>query len=122
MFEFWRHIIEFVSYIFEFWRQIFEFWRQIFEFWHQKLKIDSFRMVMGGGSPTTSGRFRHRCREQIFRAPLGQGVDVLLIQSGRFLVNHLFEFGVKYLNFSATCLSFGALYLNFGAKYWAPYI
>ena len=31
--------------------------------------------------------------------------------------NHLFEFGVIYLNFGTTYLSFGAKHLNFGAMY-----
>jgi len=45
----------------------------MFEFWRQTLKMLSFRRVWWGvgGSPRTSGRFRHQCREKIFRPPLG---------------------------------------------------
>ena len=37
---------------------------------------------------------------------------------------HLCKYGVKYLNFNATCLSFGAVYLRLSAIYLnlAPYI
>ena len=87
MFEFWRHIIEFVSYIFEFWRQIFEFWRQIFEFWHQKLKIESFRMVMGGGGvgpPRPPGGLGIGVGNKYFEHPLVKGWTFYSYKAGGF--------------------------------------
>ena len=44
-----------------------------------KLKIESFRKGVGGGvggSPRTFERFKHRCREKIFRPPLGKNLLV----------------------------------------------
>jgi len=82
-------------------------------------------------SPRTSGRFRHRCREKIFRTPLEEekGVNG---GAGSFPRTkredfggteiQVFESGVKYLNFGDTYLSFGAIYLNLVTIYFAPYI
>ena len=91
----------------------------------------------GGGSLGTCRIFpsRHRCLEKKFCKLLARGGHlntntVGLSQAGGVgsfprikweVFNgtkiHLFDFGVKYSSFSATCLSLGAVCLNFGATY-----
>jgi len=72
-----------------------------------------------GGCLGTSGRFRHRCREKIFRKPLefcqAQTPRILSILCQIFAFwHHIFEFW-RYI-FITVYLIFGAIYFIFGAK------